>query len=864
MQVKKRFLLPVVVLLFLFSCKTSQKSTNEPKPSIDITSEGGVPVDPYAPSIIEEEEEAPPTWVWEPGEYNPEYTRLFRLLNTKLEVRFDWEKQHLLGKATLSMQPYFYPQKKVVLDAKGFDIHRVALVHLQDTTELAYEYDSLQLSIRLDKEYQQNEKLHVYIDYTAKPNELKEGGSAAITSDKGLYFINPTGKEKNKPQQIWTQGETEANSKWFPTFDAPNVKSAQEMYITVDKKFTTLSNGRLVSQKHNHDGTRTDYWKQEKVHAPYLFMMTVGEFAKVQDQWKGIDVDYYVEPEYQRYAKDVFGNTPEMMEFFSTLFDYPYPWDKYAQIVVRDYVSGAMENTSASIFMEELQVDDRYLLDESWDYIIAHELIHHWFGDLVTCESWANLPLNESFANYGEYLWMEHKLGEEEADLHRVSELEQYLFESQSKRVPLIRYHHHDKENMFDSHSYAKGGLILHYLRSVVGDEAFFKALQVYLKQHEYGTAEVHELRLAFEQVTGQDLNWFFNQWFLASGHPELMVKDEFSEGEVTLSVRQLQDPQYTPIYTLPVTVAIWVNGQKTEHQITVTKKEQSFTFPVHQKPDLVLFDAQTVIPGKIDYIRSTESFVFQYKHAEKILARREALLELRSGVPDEANVVETYVQALNDPFWDLRQIAVDAFKNYQGARKEEVENKLRKLALEDPNSLVRASAVMVLSSYENQFDIFHQAMQQDSSYTVLSNAIFAYIDNNGPNIPETLAQFEPYNDLLVTISIANYYADQGTPGKYDWFVEKLNHLSGNRLQILLNYFGAYIIERPEEEQRKAVELLFEYLNDSSSNLRTITYQLLIILSELEGVQERVKAAIDQEKDPKVLENLRRLGEITD
>ena len=188
------------------------------------------------------------------------------------------------------------------------------------------------------------------------------------------FLSTPRGEDPNKPQQIWTQGETEWNSKWFPTIDKPNERCTQEMYITVEDKFKTLSNGVLVNSIKNEDGTRTDFWKMAQPHAPYLFMIAVGEFAVVQDKWEGIPLDYYVEPEYERSARAIFGNTVEMLDFFSSKLGIKYPWAKYAQIVVRDYVSGAMENTTSVIFGDFVQKHEEDLIDNNNDRIVAHEL----------------------------------------------------------------------------------------------------------------------------------------------------------------------------------------------------------------------------------------------------------------------------------------------------------------------------------------------------------------------------------------------------------------------------------------------------------------------------------------------------------
>ena len=396
--------------------------------------------------------------------------------------------------------------------------------------------------------YTRNDRYLLQIKYTAKPDEAPAGGSAAITSDKGLYFVGTENDSlsavglDDTMRQIWTQGETEANSRWFPTIDAPNERTTQEMYITVDDRYTTLSNGVLVSSEMVNDSTRTDYWRMDQAHAPYLFMMAVGEFAKVEDSWQGMPVNYYLHPDFAPYAKDIFGHTPDMLTFFSDKLGVKYPWPKYAQIIVDEFVSGAMENTTASVFYDALLVDDRALIDSHWDDIIAHELFHHWFGDLVTTESWANLTLNEGFASYSEYLWNEHRYGKDEAAYKLWEQGQNYFTEAETKQVNLIRYRYADQEDMFDRHSYDKGSRVLHMLRSYVGDEAFFAALQSYLTRHSYNSVEVDDLRQAFEAVTGEDLNWFFDQWYLSSGHPQLKIQQRYEGDTLLLQVDQVQD----------------------------------------------------------------------------------------------------------------------------------------------------------------------------------------------------------------------------------------------------------------------------------------------------------------------------------
>ena len=793
-----------------------------------------------------------PNWVSQKGNYNPEMSRKFDLQHTKLDVSFVWEKQYLLGIATLSMNPYFYPQNEVILDAKGFEIQSVELVETKNVP-LKYEYDKRKLKIKLPKTYSKTEKITLKIAYTAKPNELENVGSEAITGDKGLYFINPTGKETGKPQQIWTQGETEASSCWFPTFDTPNTKTTQEISITVDKQYVTLSNGKMILSKDNGNGTRTDVWKQDKPHSPYLFMMAVGKYAIVKDKWKNLEVNYYVEPEHEKNAKAIFGNTPEMIEYFSKLFDYPFPWDKYSQVVVRDYVSGAMENTSASVFMESVQVDSRYLIDDNWDGIIAHELSHQWFGDLVTCESWANLPLNESFANYAELLWQEYKYGTDAMEMQLQEEMQEYFAESEQKREPLIRYYHTDKENMFDRHSYSKGAVIFHSLRKAVGDEAFFASLRAYLKKYAYKKAEIHDLRLVFEEVTGEDLNWFFDQWFLQAGHPKLSVSNSYENNKVILKVKQEQDLRYAPLYRLPLYVDIWVKGKLQRQQITITDKEQNFSFEVATKPDLVFFDGETQLLADYTHEKSYEEYIFQYKNSTKVLARLEAISFLR-GHLDKKEARNLLLTALADKSWEIRQAVAQCFEQYQGDDRQKVAEKLHELIQKDVKSLVRATAINSLATFGNDYSETFRQCLNDSSYAVVSNSLYAYYNTGGVKAAEQFERFENVNNLLIIIPIADFYAAYQTPNKFDWFLQRMKKFESSGITYLLGYFGQYIINQPKLVQNEAADYL-EYLaiNHSNYNARMMAYQTFSLL-KVDSIEKRLAMIRRKEKDKRVLE----------
>ena len=621
--------------------------------------------------------------------YRAEREKINNLIHTKLKVDFNFEKSQMNGEAWITLTPHFYDTNKVTLDAKAFKIHEIKVNNLN----ASYNYSDDEITIELDKTYNKNEEYTVYIKYTAKPEEVKQKGSEVIKSAKGLYFIDPKEEDPEKPTQIWTQGETEASSCWFPTIDSPNQKTTQEIYMTVPSKYVTLSNGLLISKTDNTNGTRTDYWKMDQKHAPYLFFMGVGDFSIVKDSWNGLDVDYYVEPDYESVAAEIFGNTPEMMTFFSEITGVKYPWSKYSQIVVRDYVSGAMENTTAVVHGETAQQKKGQLIDNNeWEGTIAHELFHHWFGDLVTTESWANLTVNESFATYSVYLWFEHKYGKDRAAAHMYEDIQTY-FQSESENKNLVRFFYEDKEHMFDPVSYHKGNAILHMLRNYLGDDAFFQSLNYYLTKHQYGTAEAHDLRLAFEKVTGKDLNWFFNQWYFGNGHIKLNVTYDYNtiNNTVTVNINQLGN-----IFKFPLSIDIYEGKRTLNHEVWVDSKQNSFTFPINNHPKLINIDAKHVLLAEINDNKTLENYIYQFNNAPHYMDRRQALEEIAKNQTNK-EAFATIIKAFKDPYYEIRVLALKNIDLFQKYYKKEAIAKIEQLAQFDKKTLVKAAAIEVL-----------------------------------------------------------------------------------------------------------------------------------------------------------------------
>ncbi|WP_456420703.1 M1 family metallopeptidase [Lutibacter sp.] len=652
-------------------------------------------------------------------EYRGEREKINDLIHTKLKVDFNFEKSQMNGEAWITLSPHFYPTNKLVLDAKSFKIYEVKI----NNNNAPYNYSNDELTIELDKTYKKEENYTVYIKYTANPEEVRQKGSNVIKDAKGLYFIDPKDEDPEKPTQIWTQGETESSSCWFPTIDAPNQKTTEEIYMTVPNKFVTLSNGKLISQTSNADGTRTDYWKMDKKHAPYLFFMGVGEFSIVKDTWNGIDVNYYVEKEYESVAKDIFGKTPEMMTFFSTITGVPYQWNKYSQIVVRDYVSGAMENTTAVVHGEAAQQKKGQLIDSNeWEGTIAHELFHHWFGDLVTAESWSNLTVNESFATYSVYLWYEHKYGKDKANAHMYDDVQTYL-QSQSEGKKLVRFYYENREDMFDTVSYHKGNAILHMLRDVLGDEAFFAGMKNYLVEHKFGTAEAQELRLSFEEVSGKDLNWFFNQWYYGDGHIRLSVTYDYNTiiNTVTININQ-----QGKTFKFPLSIDIYEGKNKTRHNVWVDKTRNSFTFPFNKLPKLINVDAKHVLLAEIDDKKTLENYIFQFKNASHYLDRRYALEEIAKH-QDNKEAFNTLIKAFNDPYSEIRILALERVDLFQKYYKKEAIAKIENLAKFDKKTLVRAAAIEVLGKLvEAKYKPLFEKGMNSESYAILGKSLFS------------------------------------------------------------------------------------------------------------------------------------------
>ena len=768
--------------------------------------------------------------------YRATAEKRFDLIHTRLEASINYANSTLRGNVSITLRPHFYPADSLVLDAKGMDIYKVSMTG----RDLPYRYNGMTMTIALGRLYKATEQLVIDISYLSKPSEYKGVGSAAITDARGLYFINPLGKEKNKPTQVWTQGETEGTSVWCPTLDRPNQKSTTEMILTVPAKYISLSNGALVNQRNNSDGTRTDHWKMDKPHAPYLFFIGIGDYSVVKDNYNGMDVSYYIEKPYESVARKIFGNTPEMISFFEKVTGMKYPWNKYAQMTARDYVSGAMENTTATLHSSKAQQDARELVDENaWEDVVAHELFHHWFGDYVTAESWSNLSMNESFADYSEYLWREHKYGADNAFAHLLDNQETYLADSSSFGKDLIRFYYDDREDMFDNVSYQKGGSILHMLRTWLGDSAFFKGLNRYLTVNPFGTGEAHQLRLALEEVSGKDLNWFFNQWFFSSGNPVVDISYNYNTAAmtVTVTIAQLQEP----VFQLPLQIDVYEGTDKKSYSVWVKDKTSTFTFPYTRKPDLVNVDANKFTLWLKRDNKSLDNYIFQY-NIGNFLDRREAVYAalVSSQNPKSVQLIRA---ALKDKSEALRSRLIYFMSELPEAVKTSlVPDVLEVLKRDKP--LVQAEAIDFLASFEDpQYKEIFTGHLNDSSYTTSGNALMA-LSALDPGAAETFAITQKSKSVKGNLAgvVSHLLMNTKNPIHFDFILNYFAGQSWDEVSGQAQDFSDYLIALKDDKMvLSGINMLANVLPTIPSNYKAM-YASTVIFA-MKNVADKKRSA---------------------
>ncbi|NES24905.1 MAG: M1 family metallopeptidase, partial [Symploca sp. SIO3E6] len=415
--------------------------------------------------------------------YNPD--RPGQVKHIFLDLALDIPHQSFQGTCTITLEAIRNDIDHLLLDAVNLNITSVEV----DGTPQPFNYDSQQLQIQLQTPTEAGQEIKIAIAYGVEQPQ------------RGLYFIGPQQYYPHKPTQVWTQGEDEDSRFWFPCFDYPGQLATSEIRVKVPKPLLAISNGELISTTEEGD-EKIYHWLQQQVHPTYLMTLAVGDFAEIQDKWQDKPVTYYVEKGREADAHRSMGKTPQMMEFLSEKFGYSYPYPKYAQVCVDDFIFGGMENTSTTLLTDRCLLDERASIDnQRTESLVVHELAHQWFGDLVVIKHWSHAWIKEGMASYTEVFWTEQEYSKDDAAYYLLNEARSYLSEDSSRyRRPMVTHVYREAIELYDRHLYEKGACVYHMIRAELGDELFWRAIQTFVQDHAHQTVETIDLLRAIEK----------------------------------------------------------------------------------------------------------------------------------------------------------------------------------------------------------------------------------------------------------------------------------------------------------------------------------------------------------------------------
>ncbi len=522
------------------------------------------------------------------------------------------------GAATLSFERVAPAAEELTLDAVGFSIESVRLDVGKGFTDADYFYDGDAITVR----------------GIGAANAGKVEVRYRVTPRRGVYFLAPDAKVKDRPRQVWTQCQDEDARHWIPCHDKPHMKMTSEIRVSVPNGMVVLSNGELIdSEKPSSKKPWSYHFRLDQPHPSYLITLVAGDFAIVEDRdavtgpGKSVPVRYYVPPARKKDTARSFGETPRMIELFSRLTGVPFPWQRYSQIVVSDFIFGGMENTTATTMYEHVLLDERAALDISSTDLVAHELAHQWFGDFVTCRDWSHAWLNEGFATYLEHIEREDRLGRDEYDFGVSFDNDTYLHEASARYArPIVCRDYNEPIDLFDRHLYEKGGLVLHMLRRELGDELFWAGIREHLTSHAYGIVETNDLQRALEKVSGRSLERFFDSWVYRPGHPDLKVKVSWDDGLLSVSAKQAQKIGETALFQFELEVEVGTRaGSVSRHKKTVTLANDTLVIALDERPAFVAFDPDLRVLGELNFEAPSDMLRTQLVKATRAISRARA-----------------------------------------------------------------------------------------------------------------------------------------------------------------------------------------------------------------------------------------------
>ncbi|MBI2900039.1 MAG: M1 family metallopeptidase [Planctomycetes bacterium] len=724
----------------------------------------------------------------------------------------------------------------IAFDAADMTVRSAKL----DGSDMPFELKNERLSIRLPRPVEKGIRMTATIAYEGRPR-------------RGLHFIRPDAGYSDKPLMVWSHGEAEDNHHWFPCHDYPNDRATSETWVTAPAKFKVISNGKLVDRV-EEGGWATTHHRMDVDHVSYLVSIVVADLESYSDRG---GVEYHV-PKGKFKEAEVrrdLGVTPEAMAFFSSITGVPYPYPKYAQTVVWDFEMGGQENISATTLYQWVVTPSRAAEGYSDEALVVHELAHQWFGDLVTCRSWAHLWLNEGFATYCEWLWAERRYGRAEMQSQMRSGAENYLGEEADHRRPIVCSVFTDPDDMFDSHTYDRGGWILHMLRQVVGDEGWRKGVAHYVKKHARGVVDTRDFRRAMEEATGTDLRWFFDQWVYGMGVPEFEVSHRWEKGKLRLVVEQKQNPVRARCGPLEsrvpeafrVPVEIGIDGAV--HRMWIERRRQEFVFDCRSPPRLVSFDRTGSILKRLKWKKSAEELMWQLAHDPEAAGRHWAAEQLEIENAPEA-AIAALVAAKDDP---CVEIARQAARTLAGIGTGAAVAGLLKILAETKSVLLRKTIYQGLASFSERPEVravLREALEKEPNLRCRGWAAASY-GRAGAETFDELATFydrnrdEPYLAPGGLEGLAHADGARAKPlllealeyGKHEW-------LRARALGILFDRWS-------EKKEEDVTARLLDLVDDPSNGVRKSAIERLGDAGDARAAA-RIEARLDKETVPDV------------
>ncbi len=670
--------------------------------------------------------------------------RNYDVLHYALDLTIDVHRQTVEGNVAIRLTP-LENISQMHVDASEMEIVSITLTVKEAAVQTTHTTGKHEVVIRPQRVLTPADTALLTIAYKASPKV-------------GLYFVAPDSAYPDKPFQAWSQGEPEQNHFWFPCYDRPDDKATTEMKVTVNEGFKVISNGSLIAVTPSH-GKKTYHWFNPKPVASYQMSVVVGAYETLQTSYKNIPVTYNVYADRVADAPRSFNRTTDMMAFFSEKLRFDYPWSQYAQTVVADFIWGGMENTSATTLNDRTLHSARAALDVSSENLVAHELAHQWFGDLITCNDWSHAWLNEGFASYFTHLWNEHDKGKDRF-FNDMAETQRTLASEDRgiKRRPTVTNAFDDPIQVFDSRIYGRGACILHMLRYTLGDAVFWRGLQRYVQANQYTSATTGDLMAAMEEAAGTNLSWFFDQWVTRAGNPVLDVSSEYQEddGKLVLHIRQSQEvDSLTPLYRTPIEVAIATPAGSIKHRIVIEpKREQIIEIPCGQKPLNVVVDPESWILKSLNHTKSRPEWLYQLGNGG--VPERLSAVRALAGSMESREVQNAMRRTMRtDPFWSVRKEALLAI----GQLPDEVLMVEVQPALKDQDSRVRTAAVQHIGSLgtDEARNVLEMMLAQDSSYDVAAACIASLVavdKNRGMEYCDRGLAMRSHNDVVAVAAV--------------------------------------------------------------------------------------------------------------